>query len=168
MGDRVPFVVGLLAIVAVVAVLILRGETAQPTTKPPPAPIPQTTPAPPPPQLPQPTTEPQLPADTAPPPGPTTDETFAKETRDTAWATSTEAEIKKRWTQIRGGKLEALECRQTQCRLVVVGSETDVATSVADLEGPRGMHGFAENVLLSGPQKNGDVISLRIFVRFDR
>lgn len=168
MGDRVPFVVGLLAIVAVVAVLVLRGEDAQPEANPPPVPATQKTATPPQPELPKSAPEPQLPPDNQPPPGPTTDETFAKETRDTAWATSTEAEIKKRWTQVRGGKLESLECRQTQCRLVVVGSETDVATSVADLEGPRGMHGFAQSVLLSGPQKNGDVISLRIFVRFER
>ncbi len=165
MGDRVPFVVGLLAIVAIVAVLVLRGESAQPPAKPAPAPAQTgTTKTPAAPALPaQPPEVPNV------PPAPTADDTFSQETRDVAWAAATEAQINERWKQVRGGKLESLECRQTQCRVVVKGSEDDVATSVADLEGPRGMHGFAQSVMLTNPQKHDDgTISLRVFVRFDR
>ena len=171
MGDRVPFVVGLLAIVAIVAVLVLRGETAQPPAKPAPAPATATGTAtrPAPPSLPTPPQpRPELPTSVV-PPAQTADETFSEETREAAWAAATEAQITERWKQVRGGKLESLECRQTQCRLVVKGSEDDVATSVADLEGPRGMHGFAQSVMLTNPLKHDDgTISLRVFVRFDR
>jgi hypothetical protein len=175
MGDRAPFVVGILAIVAVVAWLVLRGDSAPPAN-----PTPATSnsdpagsggrakiAAPKAPSLAGASTTqpPELP----PPSSPTADDTFSEEIRDDVWAPKTEAEISKRWKQVRGGKLESTECRQTQCRLVVTGSETDVATAIADLEGPRGLHGFAQNVLLTSPSKNADgTIMLRVFAKFDR
>jgi len=171
MGDRTPFVVGILAIVAVVAWLLLRGESAQTPNPTPKAGSTQLTgsaakSAPEGPSLlANPTGTPALP----PSQGPTAEDTFSEETRDDSWAVKTEAEITKRWKQIRGGKLETTECRQTQCKLVVSGPEQDVATSVADLEGPRGLHGFAENVLLTAPTKAADgTITLRVYAKFDR
>ncbi|MBA3502146.1 MAG: hypothetical protein M4D80_35115 [Myxococcota bacterium] len=172
MGDRAPFVVGILAIVAVVAWLVLRGDGAQEAPKPPPAPVARGSAAainaPAGPSLGSETTpRPELPP--APENGPTAEDTFSGEDRDTAWATKTEAEITKRWKQVRGGKLESSECRQTQCRLIVAGTETDVATAIADLEGPRGLHGFAENVLLTNPARNADgTVTLSIYAKFDR
>ena len=167
MGDRAPFVVGILAIVAVVAWLVLRGDGAQPTPNATPSPVARGSAAinaPAPPSL---APRPELPSPPA--PGPTAEDTFSEEDRDTAWASKTETEIAKRWQQVRGGKLESSECRKTQCRLVLAGTEIDIANAIADLEGPRGLHGFAENVLLTNPSKNADgTITLRIYAKFDR
>jgi hypothetical protein len=167
MGDRTPFVVGILAIVAVVAWLVLRGDSAQPTAAPATPPVARGSAAinaPERPTLGSETTRPELPAAA----GPTAEDTFSEEDRDVVWAPKTEAEIAKRWKQVRGAKLDTSECRRTQCRLVIAGTEQEVATSIADLEGPRGLHGFAENVLLTSPAKNGDTITLRIYAKFDR
>ena len=166
MGDRTPFVVGILAIVAVVAWLVLRGDSAQPTPAPATPPVARGSAAinaPERPTLGSDTARPELPAI-----GPTAEDTFSEEDRDAAWAPKTETEIAKRWKQVRGAKLESSECRRTQCRLVIVGTEQEVAASIADLEGPRGLHGFAENVLLTSPAKTGDTITLRIYAKFDR
>jgi hypothetical protein len=169
MGDRAPFVVGILAIVAVVAWLVLRGDNAHAPAKSP-APIANhgsaAIKAPEGPSLGSDTPRPELPTTPA---TPTADEAFLEEEVDAGWAKQTEAEIAKRWKQVRGAKLEATECRKTQCRLLVTGEETDVATAIADLEGPRGLHGFAENVLLTSPYKNSDgTVGLRIYAKFDR
>jgi hypothetical protein len=94
---------------------------------------------------------------------------FVRETRDDEWAETTEAELEARWKTIRGGKLESAECRQAQCKLVVSGSQDDVATTIADLEGSRGLHGFAQGVLLTSPERKDDgSIVLRVFVKFRR
>jgi type IV secretory pathway VirB10-like protein len=161
-NDRTPFVVGLLAIVAVVAWLILRGDTAQPSN---PSPTPSAAPTPPKQPAPAP---PSLPAPPTPTPTPSAEDTFVAQPRDDAWAKQTEAELAKRWKQIRGGTLESTECRKVECRLVVTGTQDAVAQAVADLEGPRGLHGFAENVLLSNPTVAGDTVTLRIYARFAR
>lgn len=169
MGDRTPFVVGILAIVGVVAWLVLRDERARPADSQPapsaPANARATVAAPEAPSLGSAAPAPALPPST----GPTAEDLFFDEVRDAAWAERTEAEITKRWAQVRGGKLESTECRQTQCRLVVTGAQDDVATAIADLEGPRGLHGFAENILLTNPARNADgSVVLRLYARFDR
>src|SRR5262245_4480819 len=64
---------------------------------------------------------------------PTPSQEYASQTRDADWATPTEAEIKKRWKQIRGGALEEVECHHSQCKLTIVGSQRDVGRSIADL-----------------------------------
>lgn len=175
MGDRTPFVVGILAIVAVVAWLVLRDDTARSQKSAPAAgsAAPRGTSgaqvaAPAGPTLGGTSTSANAPA-LPPPSAPTAEDVFAEESRDDAWAPKTELEIAKRWQAVRGGTLESTECRQTQCRLVVTGSEQDVAAAIADLEGSRGLHGFAEQVLLTSPSKNADgSIALRIYARFDR
>jgi len=103
------------------------------------------------------------------PPRPTAEDTFVAEVRDERWAAPTEREIQRRFTKLRGGKLASVECRQAQCRLVLAGSEPELADTIADLEGPRGMHGFAKNVLLTSPAKQPDgSIELRAYLRFER
>jgi hypothetical protein len=100
---------------------------------------------------------------------PTGDSKFEAETRDGDWAEETENTIQKRFEKVRGGKLEAAECRQSQCKLTISGSEGDVAKTIADLEGPRGLHGFAKNILLTAPSKKPDgTIELRAYAIFDR
>jgi hypothetical protein len=177
MGDRAPYVVGILAIAGFVVWLVVRGDDT-PAQKPPPARGSADLTASPRARIAAPEA-PALPpagAGTGPtpalppvPPAPTADEVFAEEPRDDAWAAKTEAELAKRWKKIRAGKLESTECRQTQCRLLVTGAQTDVATAIADLEGPRGLHGFARGVHLTSPETRGDgTVALRVFVRFDR
>lgn len=98
-----------------------------------------------------------------------TDEKFDAETRDAGWASETESGIKQRFDKVRGAKLEAAECRQSQCRLTITGSEGDLAQTIADLEGPRGLHGYAKNILLTAPAKKPDgTIELRAYAIFER
>ena len=94
---------------------------------------------------------------------------YASENRDDAWATQTEAEIRRRFQTIRGAKLDAADCRATRCSITVSGSEAEVGTTIADLEGDRGLHGYAENVLLTVPEKrpNGSIV-LRAIASFRR
>lgn len=94
---------------------------------------------------------------------------FAAEPRDPSWAAPTEAELRRRFRDIRGAKLEDMECRARRCQLVITGSEGDVGQTIADLESHRGLHGFAANVLLTAPEKNPDgTLRLRAYAVFDR
>ena len=94
---------------------------------------------------------------------------FLLQSRDVAWAPSTENEIKRRYERIRGARLTAAECRHDRCRMELVGSRGDVARAIVDLEGDRGLHGFAANVVLTAPeqQANGSVV-LQAFAVFER
>lgn len=94
---------------------------------------------------------------------------FEAEIRDAEWAPGVETGIKERFAQVRGAKLEQTECRKTKCRLTITGSEGDLAQAIADLEGPRGLHGYAKNVLLTAPaQKPDGTVELRAIAIFDR
>jgi len=109
--------------------------------------------------------DPSLPA----PPRQSADATFTAQARDVEWAPSTETELRRRFTKIRGAKLEDAECRQSQCRLVIAGNEGDVGRTIADLESNRGLHGFAANVLLTTPERKSDgTLVLRAFAMFER
>jgi hypothetical protein len=93
---------------------------------------------------------------------------FEAESRETVWAGEAETEIKSR-LKLRAGKVEAVECRQSQCRLTIAGSKTDVGKAIADLEGHRGLHGYAKNVLLTAPEEKSDgTLVLRAYALFDR
>lgn len=99
----------------------------------------------------------------------TADAAFAAQTRDPEWAPTTETEIKRRFKKVRGGRLEDAECRQSQCRLVITGSEGDVGKTIADLESDRGLHGFATTILLTAPETQPDgTLVLRAFATFER
>jgi len=100
---------------------------------------------------------------------PTAETRFAAETRDDDWAPTAETQIRRRFTNIRGAKLEDTECRQSQCRLVIAGSEGEVGRTIADLESNRGLHGYAKNILLTAPEKKTDgSLVLHAFALFDR
>jgi hypothetical protein len=97
------------------------------------------------------------------------DETFASETRDAEWAAVTERKLAQRFTQVRGAKLARAECKQTQCRLELAGSTDDLSRAIADLEGTRGLHGLAKNVLLTKPEPQPDgTMTMNVFALFDR
>jgi hypothetical protein len=94
---------------------------------------------------------------------------FDAQPRDPAWAAKTEREIEQRFTKVRGGTLEATECRQSACRLTITGSEGDVGQTIADLESPRGMHGYARSITLTAPEKRPDgTLVLRAIANFER
>ena len=93
---------------------------------------------------------------------------FEAEQRDNDWAPDTEGQIKQR-LKLRAGTVESIECRQSQCRLSIGGNETEVGKAIADLEGHRGLHGYAKNVLLTAPEKKPDgTITLHAYALFDR
>ena len=70
---------------------------------------------------------------------------------------------------VRGAKLDATDCRQTRCSITVSGSEAAVGKTIADLESDRGLHGYAENILLTAPEQRPDgSIVLRAIASFRR
>jgi hypothetical protein len=94
---------------------------------------------------------------------------FAKETRDEDWAPGAEKELVKRFAKVRGAKLEDTECRHSQCRMVMAGNQAEVSRAISDLEGSRGLHGYAKNIVLTAPEKKSDgTLVLRAFAVFDR
>lgn len=173
--DRAPIVVGISASIGVVAWVLVGGGDSEPKARAPGsgdrADPRAATRAPEGPALPAASgwgtaAMPKLPT---PPAAPAADDVFLEEIRDDAWATKTERDISERWKAIRGGKLESAECRRAQCRLVITGAEADIGQAIADLEGPRGMQGFANHVHLTNPAHRADgSIALRVFVRFER
>lgn len=100
---------------------------------------------------------------------PAASETFESETRDADWAGPTERGIKQRFKNVRGAKLRAAECRESRCRLTIAGTEAEVSQTIADLEGKRGLSGFAKSVLLTAPERKPDgSLELRAFAVFER
>jgi hypothetical protein len=96
-------------------------------------------------------------------------EAFEAEVRDVEWAKSTERGIKQRFKNVRGAALREAECRQSRCRLTLAGSENEVSQAIADLEGARGLTGFAASVILTAPERKPDgSLELRAFAVFDR
>jgi hypothetical protein len=102
-------------------------------------------------------------------PQPSADATFSAQIRDDDWAPGTESQIRERFKKVRGAKLDSTECRTDRCKLVIAGSEGEVSQAIADLEGNRGLHGFATNLLLTAPEKKADgTLVLRAFATFKR
>lgn len=109
---------------------------------------------------------PALPAtpDAAPP---TALELFSAEPRDERWAPRTEAELRKRLRPIAAIASDDIECRSRQCRISITGTKDAVGDAISDLEGPRGLHGYAEHVVLTAPERRADgTVVLRAFVQF--
>ncbi|MDQ3364615.1 MAG: hypothetical protein M3680_04225 [Myxococcota bacterium] len=179
MADRVPIVVGGLAIVGIVTWIALRGDATPPAPPPRPAPAAPATVVPTPngstPDAaawtgatpPAPAADPA--ADPATPATPPAQLAFEAEVRDDGWATTTEREIQARFAKLRRDTLRATECKTGQCRVLLVGTQDAVGDTIADLEGPRGMHGFAKTVLLTAPTQQPDgTVELRAFLSFER
>ncbi len=83
-------------------------------------------------------------------------EIYASERRDDSWAAATEAEIGRRFQAIRGAKLDATDCRATRCALTLSGTQAQISKTIADLESNRGLHGYAETIVLTTPEKRPD------------
>lgn len=110
------------------------------------------------------TPRPELPGSATPP----ASTEFGAQQRDADWAPATETEIKKRFRNLRGAKLQDTECRQDQCLITVAGTEAEVGKTISELEGPRGLHGYAKNIILTAPEARDGKLVLRAYATFDR
>jgi hypothetical protein len=100
-------------------------------------------------------------------PTPTQDQRFAEEPVDRAWKQKTEAELAKRLAPV--PNIKRYECHETQCLIVIAGSEHDVGKSVSALESDHAMHELARNVVLTAPTRNTDgTIELHAYAQFER
>ncbi|MGE0867496.1 MAG: hypothetical protein AB7P03_02960 [Kofleriaceae bacterium] len=98
----------------------------------------------------------------------TSTQPFEQQTRDSRWADKTEREIRNRFAKVRGARLQAAECRHDQCLITIAGTQAEVTTSIADIEEPTGLKGFARSIVLSAPEQDGDRMVLRFYAVFDR
>lgn len=96
------------------------------------------------------------------------DSAFDSETRDPVWAARTEDEIRRRFRSLRGGSLDATECRQDQCLLTLSGTEEQMAQTIAELETKRGLVGFAHHVVLTGPEQKDGKLVIKAYAKFER
>ncbi len=93
---------------------------------------------------------------------------FEAQDRDAAWASNTEGDIRARVRQLRGGKLDAVECRQDQCLLTMSGSEEEISRSISELETQAGLRDYADHILLTGPEPRDGKLSIKVYASFDR
>ncbi|MGE0550570.1 MAG: hypothetical protein AB7O24_03190 [Kofleriaceae bacterium] len=111
---------------------------------------------------------PPVPPGSATGPATTPKQPFATQTRDPRWAAKTEGEIRNRFATIRGARLQSAECRHDQCLVAIAGTAAEVTTSIADIEAPTGLKGFARSIVLSAPEQDGNRMVLRFYAVFDR
>ncbi len=93
---------------------------------------------------------------------------FESQARDAAWASETEGDIRARIRHLRGGTLDAVECRQDQCLLTMSGSEEEMSRSIAELETQAGLRDYADHILLTGPEQRNGKLSIKVYASFDR
>lgn len=93
---------------------------------------------------------------------------FAAQPRDTAWATRTEDELELRFRKLKLTAVKGVECHADQCELTIVGGADAVEATVAKLEGPTGLSTVATSIVLGGPERTGDQLTLRVYALFDR
>ena len=106
-------------------------------------------------------TEPLPPADAA---GPTLDQKFDEETVDGPTQQRLERELGKHLEHV--PNVKGFECRQTQCRIVLVGKQADVGKSIDALESAHELHTFARNIILTAPTVNADsTVELHAFAQ---
>lgn len=96
------------------------------------------------------------------------DSAFDSQTRDAVWAARTEDEIRRRFRSLKGGSLDATECRQDQCLLTLSGTEEQVAQTLAELETKRGLVGFAHHIVLTGPEQKDGKLVIKAYAMFAR
>lgn len=108
----------------------------------------------------------------APAPVPATPDTntaFESQERDAAWAGNTESEIRHRFdTGVRAGHLDSTQCRSDQCLLTMSGTQDEMSKAISDLETEGGLRDFADHIVLSGPEQQGDKLVVRVYAVFDR
>lgn len=93
---------------------------------------------------------------------------FTAQTRDPAWASRTEDELEDRVRSLTLTAVERVECRADQCELTITGPIETVETTIAKLEGTKGLSTMAKSLLLGGPERSGEQLTLRVYALFDR
>ncbi len=91
---------------------------------------------------------------------------FSAQTRDPAWAGATEQTIQRRLASVT--TLRRTECRHDTCELTLGGSTEAIADTLAALEGRAGLRDLAAHVLLTAPETQDGVMTLRAYVSFER
>ncbi len=107
------------------------------------------------------------PAATPPSPSGNPREDFTAQTRDPSWAPVVEAEIGKRLQKLRVA-VERVECRHDRCELALGGDAAAVDTAISKLESDKGLRGYAEAIVLTAPEPQGDRMLLRAYAIFER
>lgn len=93
---------------------------------------------------------------------------FTAQPRDPRWAPRTEDELEDRVRTLTLTSVQAVECRTDQCELLLAGPSADIEATIAKLEGPKGLTTLAKSMLLGGPERNGDQLTLRVYALFER
>jgi hypothetical protein len=93
---------------------------------------------------------------------------FSAQPRDPTWATRTEDELKDRVRKLTLTAVQAVDCRTDQCELTISGPLDAVDATIAKLEGPKGLPSVSKSMLLGGPERTGDTLTLRVYALFDR
>lgn len=93
---------------------------------------------------------------------------FGAQTRDPAWAGTTETEIKRRLGKLDGARLVAAECRRDQCELTIGGSQEELSAALGVIESPRGLRDYARSVLLTAPEQRDGRLIVRAYAQFER
>jgi hypothetical protein len=93
---------------------------------------------------------------------------FAAQPRDPQWSKSTEDDLKAMVGKLKLTTVESVECHTDQCELTLVGPADQVEAAVAGLESSKGIPLLAKSLLLGGPERSGDKLTLRVYALFDR
>lgn len=93
---------------------------------------------------------------------------FAAQARDAPWATRTERELEDRFRKLKLTAVKGVECHADQCELTITGPAEAVETTIARLESPNGLSTLAKSMVLGGPERTGDQLTLRVYALFDR
>ncbi|MBA3452933.1 MAG: hypothetical protein H0T42_07570 [Deltaproteobacteria bacterium] len=93
---------------------------------------------------------------------------FAAQPRDPAWATRTEDELELRFRKLKLTAVKGVECHADQCELTLSGPVETVSTTIAKLETPAGLSAVASSIVLGGPERTGDQMTMRVYAVFER
>ena len=99
---------------------------------------------------------------------PTAHQVFMSESPDPAWKQATEHRLHEKLAHLAHVPSQ-IECRSTQCRITVVGSQQDLAASIDELQGESGLLSMAQSMVLTAPENLADgKLALDAYARFDR
>ena len=93
---------------------------------------------------------------------------FVAQPRDPRWSRATEDDLKAIVFKLKLTTVERIECHTDQCELLLVGPADKVETTVAELEDSKGLRTVAKSLLLGGPERSGDKLTLRVYALFER
>ena len=114
----------------------------------------------------EPTGMPTLPSEIAAPVAPL----FETEARDDQWAPTAERELQKRLASVKFDhvNIDSAACKTTTCQLVVSANDAkSLGQMIGFLESPKGAYGWADHLLLGGPQTVGGRTSMTVTLLFD-